>query len=69
MPNKIIRDYRWRPIEDLPENWPELASPELPALSTAWQKYSEKLRDSDSLKHLSFFPASTFGENNYDGNR
>jgi Fic family protein len=47
-----MKDYRWRPIEDLPENWPELAAPELPALSHAWQKYSEKLRDSDSLKHF-----------------
>ncbi len=47
-----MKDYRWRPIEDLPENWPELAAPELPALSAAWQKYSEKLRDSDSLKHF-----------------
>ena len=47
-----MMDYRWRPIEDLPENWPELAAPELPALSAAWQKYSEKLRDSDSLKHF-----------------
>jgi len=47
-----MKDYRWRPIEDLPENWPELAAPELPALSAAWQKYSKKLRDSDSLKHF-----------------
>src|SRR5262245_2311229 len=47
-----MKDYRWRPIEDLPENWPELAAPELPALSAAWQKYSEKLRDSNSLKHF-----------------
>jgi Fic family protein len=47
-----MKDYRWRPIEDLPQNWPELAAPELPALSAAWQKYSEKLRDSDSLKHF-----------------
>jgi Fic family protein len=47
-----MKDYRWRPIEDLPENWRELAAPELPALSAAWQKYSEKLRDSDSLKHF-----------------
>jgi Fic family protein len=47
-----MKDYKWRPIEDLPENWPELAAPELPALSAAWQKYSEKLRDSDSLKHF-----------------
>ena len=47
-----MKDYRWRPIEDLPENWPELAAPELPALSAAWRKYSKKLRDSDSLKHF-----------------
>src|SRR5215813_7752707 len=47
-----MKDYRWRPIEDLPDDWPELAAPELPALSAAWQKYSEKLRDSDSLKHF-----------------
>ncbi len=47
-----MRDYRWRPIEDLPEDWPELAAPELPALPAAWQKYSQKLRDSDSLKHF-----------------
>jgi len=47
-----MMDYRWRPIEDLPENWPELAAPELLALSAAWQKYSVKLRDSDSLKHF-----------------
>jgi Fic family protein len=47
-----MKDYRWQPIEDLPENWPELAAPELPALSDAWRKYSKKLRDSDSLKHF-----------------
>jgi Fic family protein len=47
-----MKDYRWRPIEDLPEDWPDLAAPELPALSAAWQKYSEKLRDSDSLRHF-----------------
>jgi Fic family protein len=47
-----MKDYRWHPIEDLPENWPELAAPELPALAAAWQKYREKLRDSDSLKHF-----------------
>jgi|SRR5262245_1236961 len=47
-----MKDYRWRPIEDLPENWPELAAPELPPLSDAWRKYSKKLRDSDSLKHF-----------------
>jgi hypothetical protein len=29
-----MKDYSWRPIEDLPENWPELAAPELPA----WRK-------------------------------
>src|SRR5882672_186599 len=47
-----MKDYRWHSIEDLPENWPELAAPELPALSAAWQKYFEKLRNSDSLKHF-----------------
>jgi Fic family protein len=47
-----MKDYRWHPIDDLPENWPDLAAPELPALSAAWQKYSGKLRDSDSLKHF-----------------
>jgi Fic family protein len=47
-----MKDYRWRPIEDLPENWPELAAPELSSLSAAWQKYVKKLRDSDSLKHF-----------------
>jgi Fic family protein len=47
-----MKNYRWRRIEDLPENWRELAAPELPALSAAWQKYSEKLRYSDSLKHF-----------------
>jgi hypothetical protein len=38
-----MKDYKWRPIEDLPEHWPELAAPELPALSAAWQKYAEFL--------------------------
>jgi len=47
-----MKDYRWRPIEDLPENWHELAAPELPPLTDAWRKYSKKLRDSDSLKHF-----------------
>jgi Fic family protein len=48
----IMKDYKWRPIEDLPEYWPELAAPELLSLSAAWQKYSKKLRDSDSLRHF-----------------
>jgi hypothetical protein len=48
----VMKGYKWRPIEDLPEHWPELAAPELPALSAAWQKYSERLRESDSLRHF-----------------
>jgi hypothetical protein len=33
----------WRPIEDLPGDWADLASPELASLAPIWGEQREKL--------------------------
>lgn len=44
----------WQPIENLPYNWPELASSELPPLVTVWNEQADRLRQSGEFQ--------TFGE-------
>ncbi len=41
--------YRWRPIEDLPTNWIELASKELESLASIWKDSAAKLKESEAL--------------------
>ena len=45
--------YRWRPIEDLPSDWRELASSDVKALGNVWVEQSERLKGSNSLKEFS----------------
>ncbi len=41
---------KWEPIEDLQDNWRELASGDLQSLATIWIEQAEKLNESESLK-------------------
>lgn len=40
----------WQPIEDLPSNWQELASTELPPLVTVWNEQADRLRQSGEFQ-------------------
>lgn len=40
----------WRPIEDLPVEWKNLISSELPPLVTVWNEQAERLRQSGEFK-------------------
>ncbi|MEW6493369.1 MAG: Fic family protein [Cyanobacteriota bacterium] len=44
--------FAWKPIEDLPENWTELASTELESLASIWKSQTRKLQESDALKQF-----------------
>lgn len=41
----------WKPIEDLPKNWQDLTSKELPALVTVWSEQADKLRNTGAFKN------------------
>jgi Fic family protein len=40
----------WRPIADLPSNWKDLASYELPPLVTVWYEQADRLRQSGEFQ-------------------
>ncbi len=40
----------WQPIEDLPSNWQNLASSELPPLVTVWNEQADRLRQSGEFQ-------------------
>jgi Fic family protein len=40
----------WQPIEDLPSNWQDLASTELPPLVTVWNEQADRLRQSGEFQ-------------------
>ncbi len=40
--------YKWKPLEDLPQNWQELASEELEALAGIWQEQRASLVQTDA---------------------
>ncbi|MGC1393711.1 MAG: Fic family protein [Coleofasciculaceae cyanobacterium] len=40
----------WQPIEDLPSDWKDLASSELPPLVTVWNEQAERLRKSGEFQ-------------------
>jgi len=42
----------WEPIKDLPDNWQELASPELASLAAVWRERYEVLKDTPGLKEF-----------------
>lgn len=41
---------QWKPIQDLPGNWQDLANAELPPLVTVWSEQAERLRSSGEFK-------------------
>lgn len=43
---------QWQPIQDLPDNWEDLANTELPPLVTVWNEQAERLRDSGEFKNF-----------------
>ncbi|KAM3100031.1 Fic family protein [Phormidesmis sp. 146-35] len=43
----------WQPIEDLPSDWQNLASSELPPLVTVWNEQADRLRKSGEFKSFS----------------
>lgn len=42
----------WQQIEDLPENWEDLSSPELYSLASIWKSQSRKMQKSEILKQF-----------------
>lgn len=42
--------YTWKPIEDLPPAYAELASPELASLADVWREHRELLQGTDALE-------------------
>lgn len=47
-----MKDYKWQPIQDLPDNWPEMASKDLQSLASIWIEQADKLKESESLKRF-----------------
>ena len=45
-----VEEYRWKPIEDLPDDVEQLYSNELQSLSAIWRDQSENLKESDALQ-------------------
>lgn len=41
-----MADYKWKPIEDLPDDWRKLASSELAGLFAVWKEHVVTLKDS-----------------------
>ncbi len=41
--------HKWRPIEDLPENWQDLADPKFARKLNAWRKTREKVKHTDAF--------------------
>jgi len=41
-----MKDYRWRPIEDLSDDWQKIASSELAGLLAVWKEQIVRLKDS-----------------------
>ncbi len=44
--------YKWKPIEDLPEDWPKLASSELAGLFAVWKEQAVQLKDSPAYREF-----------------
>ncbi len=47
-----IREYHWKPIQDLPADWPSLQDTELHSLMTAWQQQAESMRQGRSYNEF-----------------
>ncbi len=46
----LVVAHRWKPIADLPENWPTLASSELAGLIHVWQEQHARLEKLEGVK-------------------
>jgi Fic family protein len=44
-----MADHLWKPIQDLPGNWPEFTNQDLHNLAMVWQERLQQLHDSDQL--------------------
>ncbi len=44
--------YTWKPIEDLPESWPELASSELAGLAQVWSEQQARLEKLEGVQQF-----------------
>jgi len=51
-PSTKTTAYRWKPLEDIPADWRDLASTELASLTPIWREQSEKLRQFEGLKEF-----------------
>ncbi|MBL8169202.1 MAG: Fic family protein [Acidobacteria bacterium] len=47
-----MTNYKWNPIEDLPNNWRELASSELAGLFAVWKEHATRLKDSPAYQEF-----------------
>jgi Fic family protein len=47
-----MASYIWKPIEDLPENWQDLASTELQSLASIWKEQAVRLQQGDAIKRF-----------------
>jgi Fic family protein len=47
-----MHSYKWKPIEDLPDNWRKIASTDLNSLAAIWIEQAQKLKESESLKRF-----------------
>jgi Fic family protein len=47
-----MKDYRWQPIEDLPEDWRRLALSELAGLLAVWKKQVVRIKDSPAYQEF-----------------
>lgn len=45
-------EYKWKPIEDLPPDWQEMASEELKSLSGLWREQKGSLETTETLKEF-----------------
>ena len=47
-----MANSRWTPITDLPDNWPDMSSAGVTALSEIWQARADELRETEALKEF-----------------
>ena len=48
----MSQGYKWKPIEDLPDDWQKLASSELAGLFAVWKEHVVRLKDSPAYREF-----------------
>lgn len=43
-----VESHVWKPVQDLPAKWTDLANPQIEALVTAWHEQAKQLRNKNS---------------------